>query len=361
MLESTPRATARKRRESWNFTGVLEMKYKESGVNIEKASRIKKQLAGLAGSTWSDNVLSDIGHFGGLFSLPCGYEEPVLVSSVDGVGTKVMVAKMAGRYDTVGQDLVNHCANDILVQGAVPLFFLDYIAAGSLQDSVVVGLVEGLSLACRENNCALIGGETAEMPGLYKGSEFDLAGCIVGVVEKKKIIDGSRVQSGDVIFALPSTGLHTNGYSLVRRIVFAELGLSIGDYIDEFGCTVEEELLKVHASYVGPVTDLLQLCEVNGLAHITGGGVIDNIPRVLPGGCDAVIQKGTWPVPPVFTFLQQKGKVAGEEMFTVFNMGIGMVVIVGGEEADVVEKYSGNTPIYRIGRITEGRRRVIVE
>jgi len=336
------------------------MKYKDSGVSIEKADRIKKKLGSLAKSSWSDGVLSEIGHFGGLFALPGGYEEPVLVSSVDGVGTKVMVAKTAGRYDTVGQDLVNHCANDILVQGARPLFFLDYIAAGSLEDSVVVGLVEGLSKACRENNCALIGGETAEMPGLYRGSEFDLAGCIVGVVDKKNIIDGSRVRPGDAVFAFPSTGLHTNGYSLVRRIVFAELELSIGDYVEELGCTVEEELLKVHASYVHPVNDLLQRCEIRGLAHITGGGV-DNIPRILPPGCDAVIRKGTWPVPPIFTFLQEKGKVAEPEMFSVFNMGIGMVVIVRGEDASLVEKYSGDLPIYRVGEIREGGRRVVVE
>jgi phosphoribosylformylglycinamidine cyclo-ligase len=337
------------------------MKYKDSGISIEKASRIKKKLAGLAGSTWGDNVLSEIGHFGGLFSMPREYKEPVLVSSVDGVGTKVMVAKMAGRFDTVGQDLVNHCANDILVQGAKPLFFLDYIAAGSLEDSVVVALVEGLSKACRENSCALIGGETAEMPGLYRGSEFDLAGCIVGVVDKGKIIDGSRVQSGDVVFALPSTGLHTNGYSLVRRIVFAKLELSIGDHIDPFGCTLEEELLKVHASYVHPVNDLMQRCEVKGLAHITGGGIVDNIPRILPHDCDAVIRKGTWPVLPIFTYLQEKGEVAETEMFTVFNMGIGMVVIVSQAEAEIVEKYSGDIPIYRIGAITEGQRSVVIE
>lgn len=337
------------------------MKYKDSGVNIEKASRIKKKLAGLAGATWSDNVLSEIGHFGGLFALPGGYQEPVLVSSADGVGTKVMVAKTAGRFNTVGQDLVNHCANDILVQGAIPLFFLDYIAAGSLEDSVVVALVEGLSKACGENKCALIGGETAEMPGLYRGSEFDLAGCIVGIVDRKKIIDGSRVQPGDVIFAFPSSGLHTNGYSLVRRIVFAKLELSIGDHIDELGCTLEEELLKVHASYVHPVNDLMQRCEINGLAHITGGGIIDNIPRILPHDCDAVIRKGTWPLLPIFTFLQEKGEVAENEMFTVFNMGIGMVVIVSEEEAEIIEKYSGDNPIYRVGEITKGRRNVIIE
>ncbi|MFH1754489.1 MAG: phosphoribosylformylglycinamidine cyclo-ligase [Candidatus Latescibacterota bacterium] len=337
------------------------MKYKDSGVNIEKASRIKKKLAGLAGATWGDNVLSEIGHFGGLFSLPRDYREPVLVSSVDGVGTKVLVAMMAGKYDTVGQDLVNHCANDILVQGAVPLFFLDYIAAGSLDDDVVIALVDGLSKACSENNCALIGGETAEMPGMYRGSEFDLAGCIVGIVEKNKIIDGSRIQPGDTIFALSSTGLHTNGYSLVRRIVFTQLDLSMTDHIDEFGCTLEDELLKVHASYVHPVNDLLQQVDVKGLAHITGGGIIDNLPRVLPANCGAVIHKGTWPVQPVFTFLQDKGAVAELEMFTVFNMGIGMVVVVSAEEEDIVQKYSGDMPIYRIGKITDGQRQVIIE
>ncbi|NIM18878.1 MAG: phosphoribosylformylglycinamidine cyclo-ligase [Candidatus Latescibacteria bacterium] len=337
------------------------MKYKDSGVNIERASRIKKTIGRLAESTWSKNVLSEIGNFGGLFLLPKEYDEPVLVSSIDSVGTKVLVANMAGRFDTVGQDIVNHCANDVLVQGALPLFFLDYIAAGSLEPEVVVSLVEGLSKACRENQCALIGGETAEMPGLYQGTDFDLAGCMVGVVEKKQIIDGFRLRPGDTIFSLPSTGLHTNGYSLARKIIFNELKLTLDDHVDEFGSTVEEELLKIHASYVRPVTDLLHRVDVKGLAHITGGGVVDNLPRILPASCDAMIHKGSWPVPPVFTFLQEKGGVGEKEMYAVFNMGLGMIVIVSAEEENAVMKYNGEMEIYRIGEIRKGRGKVIFE
>ncbi len=335
------------------------MKYKDSGVNIEKAGRIKKVLSGLVKSTWGTNVLSEIGQFGGLFSLPGTYEEPVLVSSVDGVGTKVLIAKMAGRYDTVGQDLVNHCTNDILVQGALPLFFLDYIAAGSLDEEVVIALIDGLGKACKENGCALIGGETAEMPGLYKGTDFDLAGCIVGVVERKRIIDGSQIQGGDIIFAFPSTGLHTNGYSLARKIIFDELKHSLGDYIDEFGCTVEEELLKIHASYIRPVNNLMHRMDVKGLAHITGGGVVENLPRILPSSCDAVIQKKSWPVPPVFGFLQEKGGVSETEMYTVFNMGLGMIFITGPEEEETVLKYNGEASVYRIGEIKKGKGKVV--
>jgi phosphoribosylformylglycinamidine cyclo-ligase len=336
------------------------MKYKDSGVNIEKADRIKKSLSQLIKASWGENVLSEIGHFGGLFELPAGFKEPVLVSSVDGVGTKVLVAKMAGVFDTVGQDLVNHCANDILVQGARPLFFLDYVAAGVLDEEVVKSLVAGLGKACVENGCALIGGETAEMPGLYQGSEFDLAGCIVGIVEKSLIIDGKRIGPGDVVFALPASGMHTNGYSLARKIFFDQQGLRVSDRIDELGCTVGEELLKVHRSYVGPVTELIHRADVKGLAHITGGGVIENLPRVLPRNCDAVINKGSWPVLPVFSYLQEQGSISETEMFTVFNMGLGMIVITAPEDADLVLKYNGATNIFRVGEITAGKGKVVL-
>jgi len=336
------------------------MKYKDSGVNIEKAGRIKNSLSQLVKASWGENVLSEIGHFGGLFSLPAGYKEPVLVSSVDGVGTKVLVAKMAGVFDTVGQDLVNHCANDILVQGARPLFFLDYVAAGVLDEEVVISLVAGLGKACAENGCALIGGETAEMPGLYQGSEFDLAGCIVGIVEKSSIIDGSRIEPGDVVFALPASGMHTNGYSLARKIFFDQQGLRVNDRVDELGCTVGEELLKVHTSYVKPVTELIHRADVKGLAHITGGGVIENLPRILPRSCDAVISKGAWPVLPVFTYLQEKGNISETEMYTVFNMGLGMIVITSPEDADSVLKYNGDMDIYRVGEITAGEGKVVL-
>jgi phosphoribosylformylglycinamidine cyclo-ligase len=336
------------------------MKYKDSGVNIEKADRIKKSLSQLVKASWGKNVLSEIGHFGGLFSLPAGFKEPVLVSSVDGVGTKVLVAKMAGVFDTVGQDLVNHCANDILVQGARPLFFLDYVAAGILDEQVVTSLVAGLGKACRENGCALIGGETAEMPGLYQGSEFDLAGCIVGIVEKSSIIDGTRIVPGDVVFTLPASGMHTNGYSLARKIFFDQLGLAVGDRVDELGCTVGEELLKVHRSYVKPVSELIHRADVKGLAHITGGGVLENLPRILPRNCDAVINKGTWPVLPVFSYLQEQGNISETEMFTVFNMGLGMIVITAPEDADSVLKYNGSMNIFRVGEITGGKGRVVL-
>jgi phosphoribosylformylglycinamidine cyclo-ligase len=305
-------------------------------------------------------VLSDIGHFGGLFSLPSGYKEPVLVSSVDGVGTKVLVAKMAGVFDTVGQDLVNHCANDILVQGARPLFFLDYIAAGVLDETVVKQVVAGLGKACAENGCALIGGETAEMPGLYQGSEFDLAGCIVGIVERSAIIDGSRIGPGDAVFALPASGLHTNGYSLARKIFFEQQGMGVNDPVEELGSTVGQELLKVHTSYVVPVTELINRIDVKGLAHITGGGIIENLPRILPGSCDVVIEKSACPVPPVFTYLQDKGGIDETEMYTVFNMGLGMIVITASEDADMVLKYNGEMNIFRVGEITSGQGKVVL-
>ena len=334
------------------------MRYRESGVNIDKASEAKKAIARAVRVTWSENVLSEIGQFGGLYRLPQGYRDPVLVSSVDGVGTKVLVARRARRYDTVGRDLVNHCVNDILVQGAKPLFFLDYIASGELEAEVVGEIVKGLSAACAENGCALIGGETAEMPGLYQGSDFDLAGSIVGVVEREAIIDGSRIEPGDLVFALPSTGLHTNGYSLARRLLFEELGLSVGDRVEEFGCTVADELLKVHRSYLAPVQELQCLVAIKGLAHITGGGVVDNLPRILPAGCAAAIHTGSWPVLPVFRFMQTKGSVSDAEMYRVFNMGLGMLVVVGAVDERRVPSRLGELEVYRVGEIVKGDRTV---
>jgi phosphoribosylformylglycinamidine cyclo-ligase len=303
-------------------------------------------------------VLSEVGHFGGLFRVPDDCREPVLVSSMDGVGTKIMVAQKAGRYDTIGQDLVNHCVNDILVQGGRPLFFLDYLAAGSLEPQMVVDVVRGLSTACEQNGCALIGGETAEMPGLYHGDDFDLAGAIVGVVDRARIIDGSSIEPGDVVFALPASGLHTNGYSLVRRLIFDELGLTVDDRVDEFGCTVADELLKVHVSYLGPVTELSESAGVRGLAHITGGGILENLPRVLPDGCGASIHSGTWPVLPVFKYLQEKGNIADGEMYRVFNMGMGMLVVTSADDAGKVPAKLGKMPVYRVGEITSGGKEV---
>jgi phosphoribosylformylglycinamidine cyclo-ligase len=331
------------------------MKYEESGVDIERGKRAKKAMAKHVSSTWGPEVLSETGAFGGLFRLGAGYEDPVLVSSVDGVGTKLIAARLAGRYDTVGQDLVNHCVDDILVQGARPLFFLDYIASGSLDPVVVVSVVEGISIACRAHRCALIGGETAEMPDVYQGEDFDLAGCIVGVVERANIIDGSGIQPGDRVLGLPSNGLHTNGYSLVRKIVFDKLGLGVGDFVDELGCTVGDELLKIHRSYLDAFDRISAFVPVKGMAHITGGGIRDNLARVLPDDCSAVIRKGTWPVPKVFDFLQIGGGVEQAEMFQVFNMGLGMLVIIDADdEKRVIDELRGTLEIYSVGGIEKG-------
>jgi len=284
----------------------------------------------------------------------------VLVSSMVGVGTKILVASMARRFDPVGQDLVNHCVNDILVQGARPLSFLDYIAAGTLDPAIVAGVVSGLSKACRENGCALIGGETAEMPGVYHGDDFDLAGTIIGVVERDRIIDGRTIVPGDVILGLESNGLHTNGYSLARRIVFDALGLSVDDRVEELGGTVADELLRVHRSYLAPVFELMESVTVKGLAHITGGGVLENLPRILPASCAAVIRNGSWPVPAVFRFLAAKGEVAEMEMFRVFNMGLGMLVVVGKDDAPRVAKTAAGLTVHTVGEVTTGDRVVTV-
>jgi phosphoribosylformylglycinamidine cyclo-ligase len=335
------------------------MKYDDSGVNIDRADRAKASIAERVKATWGPGVLSDTGAFGGLFALDRSYKDPVLVSSIDGVGTKLLVAVKANRYDTVGQDLVNHCVNDILVQGARPLFFLDYFAAGVLQPEVVESVVSGLATACGENGCALIGGETAEMPGLYGSDDFDLAGCVVGVVEKDKIIDGRHIEPGDVVYGLPSSGLHTNGYSLVRKIVFEEMGLGVDDEVEELGCTVGGELLRIHRSYLRPVTTLMETVRIKGLAHITGGGIVGNLPRILPKDCGAVIHKGSWPVPPVFELLRKRGGVDEPEMFRVFNMGLGMLVVVGGDDAEKLQ-HSQGAAVHRVGEIRPGDGTVVV-
>ena len=336
------------------------MKYKDSGVNIEKAKRAKGAMITHVKSTWTPEVLSGPGAFGGMYSL-AGYKDPVLVSSVDGVGTKLIVARMAGRFDTVGQDLVNHCVNDILVQGARPLFFLDYIASGSLDPGVVTSLVEGMAIACRTHRCALIGGETAEMPDVYQGEDFDLAGCIIGVVEREDIINGRKVAPGDRVIALPSNGLHTNGYSLARKIVFEELQLGVGDFVDELGCTVGDALLKVHVSYLDAFTKISEVAKVKAMAHITGGGIKDNFERVLPGACDARIRKGTWPALKVFDFLGKRGKVEESEMYQVFNMGVGMILVVSAaDEKKILSSLGSEMNIYSIGEIVAGRGSVIL-
>ena len=308
--------------------------YAEAGVDIESGNRAVELMSAAVRSTYGPEVLLGIGAFGGLFSAAAlkAYASPVLVASTDGVGTKVMVAAAARRFDTIGWDLVNHCVNDILVQGARPLFFLDYIAAPELVPGQIAEVVGGVAAACREAGCALLGGETAEMPGVYRPGEMDLAGTIVGVVEREEIIDGSAIEEGDLLVGLPSNGLHTNGYSLVRK-VFA--GASLGREMPELdGRTLGEELLRVHRSYLAPVECLREAVRVKGLAHITGGGFVDNLPRILPDGLGARINKDSWAVPPIFGLIQERAGVTEDEMYHVFNMGIGMIAVVGRGSAD---------------------------
>ena len=302
--------------------------YKSSGVDIDAGHEAVRRIRVLAQETFTPGVLSDIGSFGGLFQPNLGAcKEPVLVSSADGVGTKLKVAFAAGRHDTVGIDLVNHCVNDILVQGATPLFFLDYLATGRLAPAVAADVVAGLATACRENQCALLGGETAEMPGFYADGEYDLAGFVVGLVDRSRIIDGRRIEPGDVVIGLPSTGLHTNGYSLARQICFDHLGLSVDSPVEELGGRLGDELLRPHCSYLQTVRSILSDGAIKAMAHITGGGLTDNLPRVLPEGCGVCIDPATWTVPPIFGFLQDRGGVAVDDMFRTFNMGIGLAVV----------------------------------
>ena len=305
------------------------MRYSDSGVNIDAAQRALARAKMAIRSTWDARVRSDLGAFGGLYRPAPG--EPLLVASIDGVGTKVKVAALAGRHDTVGQDLVNHCVNDILVQGAEPLFFLDYFAAGRLEEGVLEAVLDGVARACRENGCALLGGETAEMPGVYAAGEFDLAGCIVGRVAEADLIDGSAIRAGDRLWGLPSSGLHTNGYSLARRILLAEDGAGLQTTLPELGGTVAEALLAVHRSYLPQARALwaaLGRGALHGLAHIPGGGFFDNVPRVVPEGLTARIDTRAWTPPPLFRLLQARGAVEPAEMYRVFNMGVGMVLFL---------------------------------
>jgi phosphoribosylformylglycinamidine cyclo-ligase len=279
--------------------------------------------------------MSDIGSFGGLFRLEPGrFRDPVLVSSADGVGTKLKIAFRANRHDTIGADLVNHCVNDILVQGAEPLFFLDYLATGRLQPAVAEQIISGIASACRENSCALIGGETAEMPGFYADGEYDLAGFIVGVVDKERLITGRSIERGDAIVGIPSSGLHTNGYSLARTIVFDRLGLEVDSHVPELRKTAGEALLATHRSYLSMLRPVLDYGSIKGMAHVTGGGITENIPRILPRGTAAVIDRAAWQVPPIFSWLQQAGNVPVDDMLRTFNMGIGMVVVTGRDRAE---------------------------
>ncbi len=298
--------------------------YQSAGVDLDRADQAKERLRRLVASTRDENTLSELGSFGGLYLVPPEAREPVLVSSADGVGTKLKLAFATGRHDTVGQDLVNHCVNDILVQGARPLFFLDYLATGELDESVVHDVVAGVARACAENGCALLGGETAQMPDFYAAGEYDLAGFVVGWVERDALLDGSRVRAGDVLIALESSGLHTNGYSLARRIVSERMRLSPADGFPGSGKTVADVLMAVHRSYLRAVAP--ELGHISALAHVTGGGIPGNLPRALPTGLGAVVRKSSWEVPPVFRELAAAGGVEEEEMFRVFNMGVGMIV-----------------------------------
>jgi phosphoribosylformylglycinamidine cyclo-ligase len=335
--------------------------YADAGVNISAGDRTKQRIKYLAKKTFNKHVLSDIGGFGGLFGLDLQkYPDPVLVSSADGVGTKLKVAFELGIHHTVGADLVNHCVNDIAVQGAVPLFFLDYLATGKLEGSVVEKVVTGLSEACRANGCALIGGETAQMPGFYAEGEYDLAGFIVGVVSREKLITGATIEPGDLLVGLPSTGLHTNGYSLARKLFFEVAKYGPDHYVNEIKDKAGAALMKTHRSYLAIIKKLTAEGIVKGMAHITGGGITENLPRILPKGCGALVETASWGVPPLFEHLQQLGNVERDEMYRTFNMGIGMILVMPAERykrAKAMLDRAGEKH-HLIGRIVKGERKV---
>ncbi len=353
--------------------------YARAGVDIDLGNQVKSALPRMLRATHRPEVLGKVGGFGGLFALDTRkYREPILVSSVDGVGTKLKLAFALDRHDTIGQDLVNHCVNDIAVLGAEPLFFLDYLGTGKLEPRVFKDIIKGFAKACAENQCALIGGETAQMPGFYQPGEYDVSGTIVGVVEKSKMLDGKAIRPGDAVIGLASSGLHTNGYSLARKIFFDQMGLTPTSYVPELRNTIGRELLKVHVSYGPLIQQLLKRFNVGqasrlsrkpspkdrrdacptirALAHITGGGFVDNIPRVLPGNCDVLIRKGSWEVPRIFQLIQARGGVPEAELYQVFNMGIGMVVIVAADRVDEVVRFirGQKQKTWLIGQVVDG-------
>ncbi len=364
-------------------TRMKQKAYARAGVDIDLGNQVKSALPRMLRATHRPEVLGKVGGFGGLFALDVRkYREPVLVSSVDGVGTKLKLAFAMDRHDTIGQDLVNHCVNDIAVLGAEPLFFLDYLGTGRLEPRVFKDIITGFAKACAENHCALIGGETAQMPGFYQPGEYDVSGTIVGVVEKSQMLDGKAIRAGDAVIGLASSGLHTNGYSLARKILFEQMGLKPGSYVATLRNTIGDELLKVHVSYGPLIRKLLKnfnvgqaprlprksskpssrdrrdACPtVKALAHITGGGFVDNIPRVLPKGCDVVIRKGTWEVLPIFQLIQAGGGVPEEELYQVFNMGVGMVIIVAADTADEALSWvrAQKQKAWLIGQVAKGR------
>lgn len=339
----------------------MAIDYRASGVDIDAGNETVRRIKSLAKSTFTPGVLSDIGSFGGLFALDrARYEQPVLVASTDGVGTKLKVAFMTSRHDTVGADLVNHCVNDILVQGAEPLFFLDYLATGRLSPDVAEQVIAGVARGCRENGCALLGGETAEMPGFYADGEYDIAGTIVGIVERSKIVDGRAIVAGDALIGLASAGLHTNGYSLARRVMFDVCRFSLDQQVPELGTTAGSALLAPHRSYLAAVRPLIEAGVVKGMAHITGGGITENLPRILPDGTAADINRSSWAIPPIFRLLQERGDVADDEMFRAFNMGIGLIIACAASDEDrVISTLArGGEDAIRLGRVAAGERDV---
>jgi phosphoribosylformylglycinamidine cyclo-ligase len=345
-----------------NPTPAAPITYADAGVDIDRANRTKQRIKYLAHKTFTRGVLSEIGGFGGLFAVDkTKYVDPVLVSSVDGVGTKLKIAFEMGLHSTVGADLVNHCVNDIAVQGAAPLFFMDYLATGKLEPTIAEKVVEGIADACKHNGCALIGGETAEMPGFYPDGEYDLAGFIVGVVERDRIITGKDVQIGDVILGMASNGLHTNGYSLARKLLFETAHYSPDDYVNQIKNKVGNELMRTHKSYWPALKKLIDAQCVSALAHITGGGITENLPRVLPRGTSASIDIGSWTVPPLFEHLRELGNVPQDEMLRTFNMGLGMLLVVPlakFKKAQTVLERVGEKAV-TVGRIVKGDRKVI--
>jgi phosphoribosylformylglycinamidine cyclo-ligase len=337
--------------------------YRDSGVDIDAQDEALREVRHIARGTFTPNVISDIGSFGGLFRASFdGIDKPILVSSTDGVGTKLRVAAAMKVHDTVGYDLVSHCVNDILVQGARPLFFLDYFATGRLRPNVMTDVVRGMARACRENGAALIGGETAEMPGFYGDDDYDIAGFIVGVVDESKVITGKDVREGDILVALPSVGLHTNGYSLARRVLVDKLGHDYQTILPEIG-KIGEALLAPHISYLKPLMPLVDAKQLHALVHITGGGLTDNIPRVLPDSLDVHVKLGAWPVLPIFRYIFEHGNVDRDEMLRVFNMGVGMVLIIGKEQVDAVVKHCTriSQPYYFIGNVVKGSGKVVYD
>ena len=327
--------------------------YADAGVSIDNADIAIAKIREYARSTFNERALTDIGSFGGMFSAAFpDMAEPILVASADGVGTKLKIAFETGIHNTVGADLVNHCVNDILVQGARPLFFLDYFATGKLEPDVTASVVEGMARACRENGCVLLGGETAEMPDFYPPGEYDLAGFIVGVVDKQKVIDGKSIVPGDIVLGIPTNGLQTNGYSLARKLFFEIGGYAVDDHVDELGTTVGEALLATHPSFLPQIGPLLDSGAIKGLAHITGGGFLENIPRVLPEGVSVEINRGSWSEPPIFGLMQRLGNVSDQEMFRTFNMGVGMVVIAEASALETIDET--NEEFLQIGRVTSG-------